>query len=332
VLLAGLLAGLGLLTKQSFFAAPVAGSIWLARRSRSDAAWYAGTAVLIAGVPCLALALTQPAFLENTVVANVNPLAPSQIGFLWPAFEFSLGPSVLLAALYVAPISRPRPSWSPTTGLVVLYWGFSAVSLLGLLKFGAFYNYWIEFAAATSVLATTAIWKIGGNYRDTGSRLMASVPVWLLALDVAWIAATFVGSVPASLHVAAERPRHAEFGELVQRVRDEPGPVLAEPMDVVALAGRQLMLEPVIFGILQRQGTWDPQPLVHSICQGDVHLLILEMPLPALADYSPFGMPWWPEPVVRALQARMVQSGEQAGRIIYTPSAQPLSAGANVCG
>jgi hypothetical protein len=212
-----------------------------------------------------------------------------------------------------------------------MYWGWAAVSLLGLIKFGAFYNYWIEFAAGTSILAVTGIWKIGGMYADLGSRLMACVPVWLLILDLGWIAGVYVTSVPGSAQAAMDTSHRTAFAQLVQRVRDEPGPVLAEPMDVVVLAGRQLVLEPVIFGILQRQGTWDPEPLVHSVCSGEVRLLILEMPLPSLAEYAPFGMPWWPEPVVRALQARMVATGEQAGRTIYTPAARPSSAGANVC-
>ncbi|MBV9544971.1 MAG: hypothetical protein JOY61_11405 [Chloroflexi bacterium] len=332
LVLAGALAGLALLTKQSLFAALVAGTLWLGRRSKADAGAFAAAALLTVGIPCVAVALSQPAFFENTIVANVNPIAPSQVGFLWPALESSLGPSMLLAALYVLPVPQPRPRWSRTTNLIVLYWALSAMWLLGLLKFGAFYNYWIELAAPTAVLAATSIWVIGESYRDVTSRVMACVPVWLLILDLAWVGSTYVGSIPGSIQDMRDMPRRTEFDQLVQRVRDEPGPVLAEPMDVVALAGRQLDLEPVIFGILQRQGTWDPQPLVSSICAGDVHLLILELPLPRLAEYAPFGVPWWPEPVVRALQARMVQSDTQAARFIYTPSAQGQRiVGSNVC-
>jgi hypothetical protein len=104
--------------------------------------------------------------------------------------------------------------------------------------------------------------------------------------------------------------------------------VLAEPMDVVVLAGRPVLLEPLIFGILERQGAWDPSPLVRSICAGQVQLLVLNGPLSSAAEYAPFGVPWWPEPVIRALQARMQPAGELAGRLLYQPA--PDSAGATL--
>jgi hypothetical protein len=91
-------------------------------------------------------------------------------------------------------------------------------------------------------------------------------------------------------------------------------------MDVLVLAGRPVLLEPLIFGILERQGAWDSSPLVRSICAGQVPLLVLNGPLSSAADYAPYGVPWWPEPVIRALQARMQPAGEMAGRLLYQPA------------
>jgi hypothetical protein len=136
------------------------------------------------------------------------------------------------------------------------------------------------------------------------------------------------GELPTAFALAGQTRRQTEFRELVQRVHNEAGAVLAEPMDVLVLADRPVLLEPVIFGILQRQGAWDPRPLVRSICAGEVSLLVLEVPLPTMAEYAPFGVPWWPEPVIRALQARMAPAGGLGGRLLYVPSSAPATASA----
>jgi hypothetical protein len=41
-------------------------------------------------------------------------------------------------------------------------------------------------------------------------------------------------------------------------VRHEPGGVLAEPMDVIVLAGRPVLLEPFIYNLLLQAGRWRP--------------------------------------------------------------------------
>lgn len=314
---AGVLAGLALLTKQTFFAAFLAPLIWLLPNRRRDAVLFGATALITVGAPCVLFAISTPAFVENTILANVNPIAPAQVGFLLPAFEFSLGPPLVLAGLQAI---TPSSISTSSSRLIVLYWVFSAVTLLGLLKFGAFYNYWIEFAAGTAVLSTLCIWSTRSAFKSLLLRILSFAPIWLLILDLAWIAYTVVITIPPSVALAQDAGRRAEFRQLVERVRNEPSPVLAEPMDVLVLADRPILLEPVIFGILQRQGMWNPAPLVRSVCDGDVKLLVLEVPLPTLAEYAPFGVPWWPEPVIRALQARMQPIGQLAGRQLYAPA------------
>src|SRR5205807_6520441 len=62
---AGALAGLAFLTKQTSVAASVAGFGWLLFRNRSSALTFGATVLVVAGGPCLALALASNAFLDN---------------------------------------------------------------------------------------------------------------------------------------------------------------------------------------------------------------------------------------------------------------------------
>jgi hypothetical protein len=323
LIFAGALAGLAVLTKQTFLAALLAGTLWLWRRQpgHRPAVWYAGSALLVVAIPCLLLQLTSPAFVANTVLANLNPIVPAELWFLLPALEVSLGPALILAAMHAA--SERNGSCGT---LLVLYWLASALPLVGLLKLGAFYNYWIELGASTAVLATLAIWHSLGAYSDRLTRLLGYVPLWLLLLDLVWIASRLLLDVPATLselQTATDATQQSEFQALVDRVRAEPGPVLADPLDVVVLADRPVLLEPLIFGIFERQGSWDPAPLVTTICSGGVSLLVLDSPIERVAEYAPLGAPWWPEAVVLALRQRMQLDSLTAGRYVYVPSSTP---------
>jgi hypothetical protein len=91
---------------------------------------------------------------------------------------------------------------------------------------------------------------------------------------------------------------------------------------VLVLGGRPVLLEPVIFSILERQAQWDPEPLVTRICAGDVRLVVLGFPMDAVAQYAPYGEPWWPPRVMRALQECMRPDGERAGRYLYVPASR----------
>ena len=95
--------------------------------------------------------------------------------------------------------------------------------------------------------------------------------------------------------------------------------VIADPLDVVVLAGRQILLEPFIYHLLLDQGRWRPDALVSRICNGDVGLVVLGQTLDAAARPTDQLHAFWPEPVISSLQATMSLEGEQAGRHIYTP-------------
>jgi hypothetical protein len=327
VVLAGILAAIGILTKQSLAAAALTGGIWLLGVRRSSAVIFGVTVALTVGVPCLLFELSSGAFLSNTLAANVNPASWDQLAFLSTAFVSMLGPEVVLAAIYVA-IGQP---WhKPKSRLIVLYWLISALSLPGLAKIGAHYNYWIEFAATTVAVVAIAVHDAfssasrSGWPGASGQCVYATVALLILVLHLTNVFPGVEEEWSAVFRADSKgtgATTEAEFAQLVDRVRVEPGGVLADPMDVVVLADRPIELEPLIFSIFELDGRWSSRPLVRRICSGQVSLLILDHSLDSTG--SQFGIPDWPPSVVSSLRERFLLSGQLAGRLLYTPS--PLS-------
>ena len=70
-----------------------------------------------------------------------------------------------------------------------------------------------------------------------------------------------------------------EFDMLVDRVRNSPGIALADPLDVVALAGRPVYVDPLVYAMLTDAGSWSTRPLLDKIWtnQGPVRDLAGEL-------------------------------------------------------
>jgi hypothetical protein len=319
IIAAGLLAGLAVLTKQTFLAATLAGSLWLLSCDRRKAVVFATTAVLLVGLTCGALQLTTGGFLEDTVAANLNPFQLDLFANLGAIFLSTQFMPLLLAGLYLAQV---RPWRVARTRLLVVYWAASALQLIGLGKVGANTNYWIEFAASTSILAALGLWTIlpGSGAAQPVSRTTSRLVVCLCGVYASLIVTS--GAIPqtweSGAYISAWRLENdAGFSRLVARVRSEPREVLAEPMDILVLADKPILLEPLIFSLLVAANKWDPRPVVDRICAGDVGLLILITRLEELPQNQVRGYPMWPPPVTAALMDRMQFDAEQAGRFIY---------------
>jgi hypothetical protein len=321
VVLAAILAALAVLTKQTLFAAGLAGFIWLLVRDRRMAALFAGILVGLVLITSVALELSTHAFLENTVFANINPLNIEVLQFNLGVLLQYQAAALLIAAVYL--IARMR-DWRKAVGdIIVLYALASLVPLVGLAKIGSNYNYWIDLGAITAILATQVIWgalRIG----PIPDPVVAIVSLCVLGAHLA----IFVRDVQPSMDLLgilpAEEQRDlrqpAEFEWVVERVREEPKEVLSEALDVVVLAGKPTVVEPIIFTIMVNGNQWDAGPIVRRICAGDVGLLLLRGPLQG-------GTPWeqyvraaqWPARVLEALRETMQLETRQAGLWLYSP-------------
>jgi hypothetical protein len=103
---------------------------------------------------------------------------------------------------------------------------------------------------------------------------------------------------------------------VVDMVRGTHGPVVAEPLDTLALASKPALVEPWAVTALYESGTWDIQPLVERVCAGDFQLAVLAHPLDQeVVAYHNYAI--WPRPLLNALRRTMVLDDVRAGRYIY---------------
>jgi hypothetical protein len=321
---AGALAGLAFLTKQTFVAVGVAGVAWLWFRTRPSAIVFAAIAFAVGLVPCLLLAWSNPAFIDNTILANLNPsrseILRSNLDVLWR----SQGVLVVLALLPVLVGVLPLRKWLQDP--LVPFWLLMLLLLpIGLAKVGSNTNYWIDFAAVSAVLCTRGAWLLA--FRSEAPRLgrvAASVALLALLASPKWQPAPAISLETIVDRMARPDERQAaEFARVLERVRAEPRGVYSEPLDIVVLAGRELLMEPFIFSILNRDGRWDASRAVQQICSGEIGLVVLdhrlEGPYWLTDDY-----PHWPAPVLDALLSSMRLEREQARLFLYVPKDQPL--------
>jgi len=314
VIIAGVLAGLALLCKQTFVAALVAGALWRWPKP----GLFIASALLTFIVPCVALEATTGAFVQNTVSANVNPFYAIVAAGLLTEYLKAQWLPLGLAALYLA---SGRPWRDRPARLLVLYWLASSASLIWIGKIGANHNYWIEFAVATAILAARGAARVVNDFQPRLALTGTAGLVLLLGTQLGGPPGLIASARAARSDLRALRstPPDPEFESLVDRVRAEPGAVIAEPMDVVVLAGRQVLLEPFIYSVLLDTGHWQPDALVARICSGEVGLAVLAYPLEVGARMTDGLHALWPAPVIAAMQASMHLERVEAERYVYSP-------------
>jgi hypothetical protein len=116
-----------------------------------------------------------------------------------------------------------------------------------------------------------------------------------------------------------------EYNALIARVHSERGGVLSSALDVLALANRPILADPYILSVLYSQGQWYPAPLIRRICGRQVSLEVwYNLLVDGVGEFH--GYPFWPPPVVAALQETMVFETKQADRYLCVP--RPTSSGA----
>jgi type IV secretory pathway TrbD component len=315
VVVSGLLAAMAILTKQPLIAALVAGlvSLWLCDRRRVLLFGLASVGPVLAVVA--ASELSTHAFLANTVFANVQPFRVDVLLTSLAGFKaYQAGPVALTA---VAVVRRLYVRKSFEDILLPAYCVVSALPLLGLASVGSAQNYWIELAAATSVLAASEIWWwLRGP--DLRSRLVGAALALVPLVNVVVAGRLALIWLPALAQYADPAGTQAEFAAVLERVRSTPGEVVAEPLDALALAGKPALVEPWAADALYQSGTWDIGPLVDRVCNGDIQLAVLAHALDdSVVAYQDYGI--WPAPLIDALRQKMVLQGTRAGRYLYIP-------------
>jgi hypothetical protein len=265
---AAVLAAAAILTKQSFLGPAVAGTVWLlATRPRSAALLFAGVLLGVILAAALVLEVTSGAFVANTVGGNGHqPFDLLTFEHNLREFATYQGVPLLLALPWLVRVRIRRE-------FLALTWLAWLISMLPLGAVGADANYWIGFAAVTAVLASLTVWRGRTSWpASVGAALLGCAALVSVGSVGAWLLAR-----PGYLGIG--QPLDATVRGLADRVARTQGTVLADPLDVLVLAGRPVLIEPILFSLMEQDGTWDSRALVARICNGDVRLLVLGYPL-----------------------------------------------------
>ena len=318
---------MAVLTKQTLFAAGLAGVLWLLTVSPKKALLFALSGAATALVPAAILQWSSGgAFWDNIGPANATPVSLALGAELATQLVMVQAAPVVLAFVYVI---RTRAWVDPAVRLLVMYWVATALPLAGIVKLGANHNYWIEFAAVTAVLATLCIWTSLRPSRQFIKAVAGMIPMWLLAAQLAVLVPARFFENPSSgfavsnwtllwdrlTTLTREVP---EFNHLVQDVSGEPGIVISESMDIAALADQPLYIEPFAYSMYELQGKWNSAPLVDEICARHVTLLLLSYPLEKYAGLE--GIPTWPPSLTAAFRASMQFEQVRAFHWLYRPN------------
>ncbi len=322
VVAAAVLAALAVLTKQTFVAATLAGALALAIYDTRKSLIFSCVALGIAVTVAIGFELSTHAFVLNTIGASVQEFR-SDVLFtnLATLKAYQAGP-LAIAAFSVARRLWRRRGFADL--LLGLYWCATLLPLVGLASVGSAQNYWIELAASTAVVATqeVALWlstpRLWQRAMGVGLALLPFVNVVVAGqLAISWLPHVNRYSDPSRVA--------SEFMELVAYVRDSPDDVLAEPLDVTALAFKPTLVEPWASDVMYQTGRWDFTPLVGRICGGRIRMAILghrmESYGPAYHNYTT-----WPDPVLTAMRRAMVLQEQRAGRYVYVSRPHPSCA------
>jgi len=281
VVLAGVLAAAALLCKQSLVGPAIAGTVWLLLgRRRRQAAWFAGTLVVLVGVTAVALEASTGAFLANTIGGNSHQPF-DQLTFehnLSELVTYQAAPAVLALLAVLFGGRRLRED------LLALSWLGALIPILPIGAIGADYNYWLQFAALSAALAVALVWE--QRY------------AWPGAAGAALLLANVVFGLVVVVNQIRRHPEYVlpaledapTLDRLVERVRSASGTVLAD---------RAIALEPILYSLLEQDGAWDARPLLERVCGGEVSLVVLGYPLGEVSQR-------FPASVGRALQQVLV--------------------------
>jgi len=286
--LAAILFLLGLYTKQSFLAAPLAALLWLLFHDWRRALLLAGLLLLLGLPPFLLLnQATQGGFAFGLLSANVNPFSARLL--LGQVADFLRTFAVLFLLAVYAWLDRLH-HLSPTRGgaggevtflarLSVLDFYFvTALATIALAgKVGAWENYFFEPLFVLCVFAGLAIAKMLGAcypshpWYPYPERRLAAILVPALLL----VQAGLMWHTPAAARELMADNRQA-YEQLSPLIRAQTGMILSEDLGLLVLNGQEVPYYSFEYAQLARTGRWDQQWELAALRQQRFSLVVLE--------------------------------------------------------
>jgi hypothetical protein len=311
---------LAFFTKQTFVIAPIAATIalWPCRKRMLRF----GTIVvggIVAGVVG-AEWLSQGWFWWHVVTSNANQPDLLTFSILMGGFMQYNGLPVLAAlASLVLPARPGERVWR-------VYFVGALLTLPSIAKLGASSNYWLELTAATSALLALAAYHLN---RLPAARLVApTVLVGALLVAIPGYQATAMDVAQTTLDaLEPPAPHYLSFvgdeggaapyrvdARFVDFVAQQPGDLLTDNSGLAVAAGKRVMYEFQIFQLLQAEGYWSEQPILHAVERRQFALVALMHPLDGPVEGTR-----WSTPLRNALMDAYTPAGAQAGFWLYRP-------------
>ena len=316
---AGVVFLLALMTKQTYFVAPiaVAWALWPCkpRLLRFGLIVVGGSAVGVG----FAQWLTNGWFLWHTVAANNNEPDLTTFATLMGSFMQFNGLPVLAG---LGSLALPA---LPGERLWRVYFVGTLLTLPTIAKLGASSNYWLELTAANAALLALACYRLETwpSMRLVAPTLIAgclliAVPAYQAT---AVVAATDFGDLlrpaqPEYLSLVADggvAPYRVD-ARFVRRVAREPGDLLTDNSGLAVAAGKRIEYEFQIFQLLNVEGRWSEQPILEAVAARRFALVALMHPLD-----GPVQGTRWSSALRDALTATYAPAGSEAGFWLYRP-------------
>lgn len=282
ILAAGLFT-LAVFTRQTALAAPAATAIVLALASPRDAVRFVVWGLVFATTILAGASwLTDGGFLRHVVGYNVNRFDPDGATHL-AAFLISHALLVMLAVSGTLEglrrLDLRREAGEGRLGSVLrssigrrafltalLYLAISTPLLATIFKSGASVNYFLEWAAAASLLIGLLLGWAAATVAGTGTARGNLTPVSALVLAV--LVPIQIARLPGPESGFGSAAARAVALDLIDEVKRADRPVMSSDMVLLVAAGRDVPWEPAIFTELAAMDRWDEHPLVEMIRDG----------------------------------------------------------------
>jgi hypothetical protein len=272
---AALAFSLGIYTKQTMIAAPVAtfGIFWLREPRAVRGPIVFGLSLSLAALACLNWE-TNGGFLRHIAFYNINRFS---IAHALPLWLYVFGGTAIY--LYVAVRFGLVRGWQRLGGLsslgirdqvrqsdetlilmiIATWFAVSTMTLVTAGKIGGSVNYFIEWMCILSVLIGIAVGiVIDTTRRASGDLAKALLVPFLLAAQLLLIR---LPDPP----LLSSLPARQEMDHLLYMVQRAQKPVMSDDMVLLLRAGKEVPIEPAIFAELASLGQWDERKLVDLI-------------------------------------------------------------------
>jgi hypothetical protein len=261
VLIAAVLCGLAMWTKQTTVTAAFAVAVALTLRS-----WRLGlTFVALIAIPSLAVgaalnAASNGEFVRHVILGNAsNPVQPLRAAVYIGTFVF-LNLVALAAGIWWlrrALSGRPSP--------IAVYLPVALLAAFSAGNGGSSVNYLIEPVLALALVVPFA-WRALPPASALAGPMFAVIQLavlvhWPNSFGTAYLAESAIGRTPTAADVRVG-------AQLDALVRSTPGDVIAEPAGFAVRNGREVYVQPIDLRAEQLQGRWRPGPLVDALASG----------------------------------------------------------------